>query len=148
MGKEICQAVPGIQRKETDMSHKKILIVDDDADIVESTKVVLEAKGYKVSSAGNRQNALAQIKEVMPDLIIMDVMLEKMSDGFDLSRELKSDEKYKKIPMLMVTAIGDRTGFRFSEMAGDKVWLPVDDYAEKPIKPEELISKVEKLLSK
>lgn len=130
------------------MSHKKILIVDDDADIVESTKVVLEAKGYKVSSAGNRQNALAQIKEVMPDLIIMDVMLEKMSDGFDLSRELKSDEKYKKIPMLMVTAIGDRTGFRFSEMAGDKVWLPVDDYAEKPIKPEELISKVEKLLSK
>ncbi|MEK7850131.1 MAG: response regulator [Candidatus Omnitrophota bacterium] len=130
------------------MSCKKILIIDDDADMVESTKVVLEAKSYKVFTAANKQSALVQIKEVMPDLIIMDVMLEKMSDGFDLSRELKSDEKYKRIPVLMVTAIGEKTGFRFSEAAGDKVWLPVDDYAEKPLKPEELISKVEKLLSK
>ncbi len=130
------------------MSHKKILIIDDDADLVESTKIVLQAKGYKVFSAEDKQSAMAQIKEVVPDLIIMDVMLEKMSDGFDLSRELKNDEKYKKIPVLMVTAIGDKTGFRFSEAAGDKVWLPVDDYAEKPLKPEELISKIEKLLSK
>ncbi len=130
------------------MSHKKILIIDDDADLVESTKIVLQAKGYKVFSAADKQSAMAQIKEVVPDLIIMDVMLEKMSDGFDLSRELKNDEKYKKIPVLMVTAIGDKTGFRFSEAAGDKVWLPVDDYAEKPLKPEELISKIEKLLSK
>jgi DNA-binding response OmpR family regulator len=129
------------------MSHKKILIIDDDPDMVESTKVVLEAKSYKVFSAANKQSALAQIKEIMPDLIIMDVMLEKMSDGFDLSRELKSDEKYNKIPLLMVTAIGEKTGFRFSEAAGDKAWLPVDDYAEKPLKPEELIFKVEKLLS-
>ncbi len=130
------------------MSSKKIIIIDDDEDIVESTKIVLQAKGYKVFSAANRQSALSQIKEVMPDLIIMDVMLEKMSDGFDLSRELKSDEKYKKIPVLMITSIGDKTGFRFSEGAGDKVWLPVDDYAEKPLKPEELISRIEKLLSK
>lgn len=130
------------------MSCKKILIIDDDTDMVESTKVVLEAKSYKVFTAANKQSALVQIKEVMPDLIIMDVMLEKMSDGFDLSRELKSDEKYKRIPVLMVTAIGEKTGFRFSEAAGDRVWLPVDDYAEKPLKPEELISKVEKLLSK
>ena len=98
--------------------------------------------------AANRQSALFRIKEVMPDLIIMDVMLEKMSDGFDLSRELKSDEKYKKIPLLMMTSIGNKTGFRFSEGAGDKVWLPVDDYAEKPLKPEELISRIETLLSK
>jgi len=130
------------------MSGKKILIIDDDEDIVESTKIVLQAKGYKVFSAANKQSAMAQVKEVMPDLIIMDVMLEKMSDGFDLSRELKSDEKYKKIPVLMMTSIGNKTGFRFSEAAGDKVWLPVDDYAEKPLKPEELISKIEKLLSK
>lgn len=148
MGQEVCQVVPGIQRKETSMSGKKILIIDDDEDFTESTKVVLEAKSYKVFSAANKQSAMAQIKEVMPDLIIMDVMLERMSDGFDLSRELKSDEKYKKIPVLMMTSIGNKTGFRFSEKAGDKAWLPVDDYAEKPLKPEELISKIEKLLSK
>lgn len=130
------------------MSRKIILIIDDDTDMAESTKVVLEAKNYKVFTAVDKQSALVQIKEVRPDLIIMDVMLEKMSDGFDLSRELKSDEEYKNIPLLMVTAIGEKTGFRFSEKAGDKVWLPVDDYAEKPLKPEELIFKVEKLLAK
>ena len=130
------------------MRDKKILVIDDDADFVESIKVILEAKGYRVFSAANKDDGLAKIKEIMPDLIIMDVMLEKMSDGFDLSRKLKSDEKYKKIPLLMLTAIGDKTGFRFSDIAGDKIWLPVDDYAEKPIKPAELISKVERLISK
>ena len=130
------------------MRDKKILVIDDDADFVESIKVILEAKGYRVFSAANKDDGLAKIKEIMPDLIIMDVMLEKMSDGFDLSRKLKSDEKYKKIPLLMLTAIGDKTGFKFSDVAGDKIWLPVDDYAEKPIKPEELISKVERLISK
>ena len=130
------------------MRDKKILIIDDDADFAESIKVILEAKGYRVFSAANRDDGLAKIKELMPDLIIMDVMLEKMSDGFDLSRKLKSEEKYKKIPLLMLTAIGDKTGFKFSAVAGDKIWLPVDDYAEKPIKPEELISRIERLLSK
>ncbi len=128
------------------MSDKKILIIDDDADFVESIKVILEAKGYRVFSAVNIDDGLAQVKELMPDLIIMDVMLEKMSDGFDLSRKLKSDEKYNKIPLLMLTAIGDTTGFKFSDVAGDKAWLPVDDYAEKPLKPAELISRVERLI--
>ena len=130
------------------MRDKKILVIDDDVDFVESIKVVLEAKGYRVFSAANRDDGLAKIKELMPDLIIMDVMLEKMSDGFDLSRKLKSDEKYKKIPLLMLTAIGDKTGFKFSDVAGDKTWLPVDDYCDKPLHPDELISKVEALLKK
>ncbi|MDP3790296.1 MAG: response regulator [Candidatus Omnitrophota bacterium] len=129
------------------MNGKKILVIDDDADLVASIRVILESKGYKVVSAANKDEGLAKIKELMPDLIIMDVMLEKMSDGFDISRKLKSDEKYKKIPLLMLTAIGDTTGFKFSDVAGDKAWLPVDDYAEKPLKPEELISRVERLIS-
>ncbi len=128
------------------MGAKKILIIDDDADFVESTKVVLEAKGYKVSSAGNKEEGLEKVKQISPDLILMDVMMEKMSDGFDLSRKLKSEEKYKDIPILMITAIGEKTGFGFSDVAGDKTWLPVDDYVEKPISPEKLIAKLEKLL--
>ncbi|MDP3789020.1 MAG: response regulator [Candidatus Omnitrophota bacterium] len=130
------------------MNDKKILIIDDDADFVESIKVVLEAKGYRVFSAANIGDGFAQVRELMPDLIIMDVMLEKMSDGFDLSRKLKSDGKYNKIPLLMLTSIGNMTGFKFSDIAGDKTWLPVDDYAEKPLKPKELISRIERLLSK
>ena len=57
-----------------------------------------------------------------------------VSDGFDLSRKLKSDEKYNKIPLLMLTAIGDKTGFKFSDAAGDRMWIPIDDYAEKILK--------------
>jgi two-component system, OmpR family, alkaline phosphatase synthesis response regulator PhoP len=130
------------------MENKKILIVDDDPDFAMAIEVILEAKGYKVFSANNKKEAKEKIESVLPDLIIMDVMMERMSDGFDLSREFKSDERYKKIPILMLTAVGEKTGFNFSTVAWDDVWLPVDDYAEKPIKSEELIAKIEKLISK
>lgn len=130
------------------MSSKKILIIDDDPDFVESIKVILEAKGYKVSSARDREEGLEKTGQVMPDLIIMDVMMEKMCDGFDLTRKLKTDEKYKDIPILMITSIAEKTGFEFSSACGDETWLPVDDYVEKPIKPDELITIAEKLLSR
>ncbi|MFQ5951887.1 MAG: PleD family two-component system response regulator [Candidatus Omnitrophota bacterium] len=128
------------------MAKKKILIIDDDIDYAESIKLVLMAKGYDASYALDRQKGLEMIERSCPDLIIMDVMMERMSDGFDLSRKLKCDEKYKNIPILILTAVGDKTGFKFSTEAGDEAWLPVDAYVEKPIKPEELVSKVEKLL--
>ena len=128
------------------MADRKILIIDDDKDFVLATKVVLESRGYEVSSAGNKEEAAERVKEMLPDLIIMDVMLDKMCDGFDLSRKLKTSEKYKKIPILMITAVGKNTGFKYSAEGGDKLWLPVDDYVEKPISPAALISKVEKLL--
>lgn len=130
------------------MSGKKIFIVDDDADFIAGTKVVLESAGYQVFAAGKVREALEKIGEAAPDLIIMDVMLEKMSDGFDLSRKLKSDEKYKKIPILMVTAVGEKTGFRYSPDSGDKLWLPVDEFMEKPVASDVLTAKVAKLLGK
>jgi len=130
------------------MGSKKILIVDDDADYVMATGVLLEAKGYKVFSAKDRKDGLEKVGSLMPDLIIMDVMMEKMSDGFDLAREIKSDKRYKEIPILMLTAVEEKTGFNFSAIAGDQAWLPVDDYAEKPVKPAELIEKVERLITK
>lgn len=137
-----------VTAKNAIMESKKILIIDDDADYVMATKVSLEAKGHKVFSAKDKKEGIKKVEQVMPDLIIMDVMMEKMSDGFDLAREIKSDERYKKIPILMLTAVGEKTGFNFSTIAGNETWLPVDDYAEKPIKFEELIKKVERLISK
>jgi len=130
------------------MQSKKILIIDNDSGFVTSTAALLEAKGQNVSSANNKKDGLEKIEQFMPDLIILEAMLDKIYDGFDLSRELKSDEKYKKIPIFLLTAIGQKTGFSFSEAGGDKSWLPVDDYADKPLKSEELISRIEKLISK
>ncbi len=130
------------------MENKKILIIDDDPDFVAATTVVLEARGYQVFSAKDRKDGIDKIGRVLPDLIIMDVMMEKMSDGFELAREVKSDARYKKIPILMLTAVGEKTGFNFSHIAGDDAWLPVDDYSEKPVKPEELTVKIETLIAK
>ena len=96
---------------------KKILIVDDEQDIVESLKFVLEVSGYVCYTAYNGEDGLRLAKEIMPDLIILDVMMPKIN-GYKISRLLKYDSKYKDIPIIMVTArsqledkmIGEETG--------------------------------------
>ncbi len=124
------------------------LIIDDDPDIVEGMKVVLESKNYTVRHAKSGEEGLKSAKGSAPDLIILDVMMESMSKGFEVARDLKKDKCCKDIPILMLTAIKDRTGFSFENEAGDPDWLPVDDYCDKPLHPEKLLSKVEKLLKK
>ncbi|MFQ5951885.1 MAG: PleD family two-component system response regulator [Candidatus Omnitrophota bacterium] len=126
----------------------KILIIDDDPDIVESMKVILGSKEYEVAFAYSGEEGLNKIRQEKPDLIILDIMMETGDKGFDVARKVKKDESYKGIPILMLTAIKERTGFDFSEEAGDEAWLPVDDYCDKPLRPEELIAKVENLLKK
>jgi two-component system, OmpR family, alkaline phosphatase synthesis response regulator PhoP len=124
----------------------KILIIDDDPDIVESMRVVLESKDYQVSSVNSGDEGLKKAKLIKPDLIILDVMMETMDKGFDVARDLKKTQGFKDIPILMLTAIKENTGLDFKNEAGDKEWLPVDDYMEKPLKPEVLLSKVGALL--
>lgn len=126
----------------------KILIIDDDPDLVKSMQVVLETRQHRISMAPNGKDGMRKIREDKPDLVILDVMMTTMDEGFDVSRDIKKDAKLKDIPILMLTAIKDRTGLGFEKEAGDKDWLPVDAYCDKPLKPEELISKVEKLLGK
>ncbi|MEW6009095.1 MAG: response regulator [Candidatus Omnitrophota bacterium] len=126
----------------------KILIIDDDPDIVEAIKVVLESKGYQVSSARSGKEGLNKIKLDKPHLIILDIMMETNDKGFEVARILKKDKNYEDIPILMLTAIKQKTGLDFKKEAGDEDWLPVDDYVEKPLAANELISKVEKLLEK
>ena len=126
----------------------KILIIDDDPDIRESLKVVLENKGHKVVSASNGQEGLEVTEKEDPDLIILDIMMETGDSGFDVARRIKNDKKRKNVPILMLTAIEEKTGLSFKKEAGDDVWLPVDAYVEKPIAPEDLVAKVEALLKK
>ncbi len=128
------------------MSKGTILIVDDDEDITTSLKVILEAQGFKTFSAVTGPEALEKLKTVLPDLIILDVMLEGMSDGFDLARQLKNQDPYKKIPIVIITALGEKTGFHFDAKIDKEKWLPVDAYFEKPINFQVLIAEIEKLL--
>jgi CheY-like chemotaxis protein len=126
----------------------KILIVDDDPDIVESIRVVLESQGYGVISAVNGLEGLTRTKKEKPDLIILDVMMPEGVDGFEVAREIKKDPKTQPIPILMLTAIKDKTGLDFQKEAGDKDWLPVEDYCAKPLNHDALLKKVSKLLGK
>lgn len=126
----------------------KVLIIDDDPDIVEAMKVVLESRHYQVKSAKTGEEGLRDMRRDKPDLVILDVMMETADKGFDVAREMKWDPAYKHIPILMLTAIKERTGLDFRKEAGDEHWLPVDDYCDKPLHPEELVSKVEALLKK
>lgn len=125
----------------------KILIIDDDSDIMESMKLVLETKGYSVISALTGEEGLNKLKEQKPDLIILDVVMPDM-DGFEVSRIIRKDENNKNISILMLTAVKEKTGLDFKKEAGDKDWLPVDDYCEKPLDHDILISKVKKLLQR
>lgn len=135
------------------MEEAKILIVDDDPDIVEALKMTLEANNYKVFTAANGTEGLKQVKAVNPDLIILDVMMDTITEGFQVSYQLRNPDPnseyapYSKIPILILTAIVEKKRMKFSpETDGD--FLPVDDFVEKPIRPQVLLEKVKKLLAK
>jgi CheY-like chemotaxis protein len=131
------------------MASKKILVIDDDPDLVEVIRLTLEASGYQVFSAAGGTAGLEKVKEVEPDLIILDVMMDYTTEGFQVSLELRSPDpaseyiSYSKIPILMLTALHSTTSLRF---APDEDYLPVDDFVEKPLEPGALIRKVETLL--
>jgi len=125
---------------------KRILVVDDDADIVEVLKTVLLASGYAVDTAASGTECLARVSEQRPDLVILDVMMDRDTEGFHVSYKLKGDVATKDIPILMLTAIGKKFGYQFSREK-DEDYLPVEDFLEKPVEPRELVKHVEALLS-
>lgn len=129
------------------MANAKILIVDDDPDYTKALQVILESGQYSVVTAANRMEGMDKIKNDKPDLIILDVMMATWSDGFEMSRELKNDPQYKDIPLLMLSAVKERTGLGFKSTAGDPVWLPVDGFLDKPVEPQILLAEVEKLMT-
>ncbi len=126
----------------------KILVVDDDPDIIKATKRVLEARSYQVITALNGEECLERIRDEGPDLIIMDLLMPKL-DGFGVCRELKENDEYAEyadIPILIATAVREEASRRRYELETG-IDLNVDDYVEKPIRPLDLLHRVEKLLS-
>ena len=129
----------------------KILVIEDDPDMVTALRLPLEAAGYEVATAASGKEGLEKVKEVEPDLIILDVMMETTTAGFQVSLQLRSPEPdseyaaYREIPILMLTAIHTTTTLRFGP---DEAYLPVDDFVDKPIDPDVLLDKVAALLER
>ena len=126
-------------------AEKRILVVDDDPDIIKSFTMILECEGYNVDTAKDGVECMQKVAADPPDLILLDIMMERMTEGFHVGHKLRSDPKTKKIPILMISALSQETGFNVaSSMKADYVWA--DDFVDKPIKAEVLLEKVSEML--
>ena len=128
------------------MKKAKVVVVDDDREIRDTVQAMLETRGYAALTAGDRDEGMATIRRERPELVILDVMMESWQDGFDMSREIRKDPELKDTRILMLTAVGEKTGVDVKSSAGDPTWLPVDAFLEKPVEPNTLFSHIEKLL--
>jgi DNA-binding response OmpR family regulator len=121
----------------------KILIVDDDPDIQEACRLILEKEGYEVDCASNRAEGAKKVAESAPDLLILDVMMEEPDDGLNMARELRRGGFEK--PILMLTSVNAAMGLRIDR---DDEIVPVEIFQEKPVEPRKLIEEVQSLLKK
>ena len=121
------------------MNKKKILLVDDERDMVYAVKMQLEADGFRVLTAPDGQEGLDKARKEKPDLIILDLMLPKI-DGYKVCRMLKFDEKYKGIPIIIYTARAQEADEKLGYEVG------ADAYLTKPFDPKKLLAKINELL--
>jgi DNA-binding response OmpR family regulator len=134
-----------IEAGATDMSAKKtVLIIDDDVDILEAVKLTLGAAGYNVLTASGGQEGLDLVRKQPVNLVILDVMMARDTEGFHVAQEIKDDPKLADTPILMMTSVAAKSGFKFDPKT-DGEYMPVDDYVEKPVDPAVLVARVKKL---
>jgi CheY-like chemotaxis protein len=135
------------------MSATKILVIDDDRDLVATLRIVLESGGYAVAAAYGLEEGLEQTETERPDLILLDIMMPNATEGFHFVWRLRklADEYFQRVPIIVVTAIHETTSLRFYPDSADGSYkagefLPVQDFLDKPIDPGTLLDRVEKIL--
>lgn len=126
---------------------KRILIIDDDVDFVDLNKAVLESNGFEVETAFSAREGMDKVQFDAPNLILLDLMLEKHDTGFSFAKTIKGDPRYKNIPILMISAVAGETGYDFSQES-DGYWMKTDDFVPKPVEPDVLVRKINALLDK
>ena len=128
---------------------KKILLVDDDVDLINLYQPVLEKAGYQVDAAFNAQEGLEHFKSFKPDAMIVDLAMEHFDSGFVLCQKIRALHEGQDIPIVIMTAAGHETGIRFStQTAEEKKWIRANDYLEKPISARDLLQYVNEKLFK
>jgi len=133
------------------MANAKILIIDDDPDFIEAVSPVLKSALYDVVSASNPAQGKKKILEEKPDLILLDIMMDSLFDGFSLCHSIKTEKEFKDVkdtPIIFVSAVKEMTGSRFQFKGEEQGLLGPDDYMDKPVKPDDLLSRIERLLKK
>jgi len=124
---------------------EKILIIDDDTDFIEAVSGTLKANGYTVLAAHNGKEGFEKACQEQPDLVLLDVMMARKTEGFDVARQFRHDNATKKIPVVMITGIRKEMNLPFGFEADEK-WVPVKAILEKPVKPKILLQTIEEAL--
>lgn len=128
----------------------KIYIVDDDKDIVDALSIVLEGENHSISFQTDDENVVSNVIGYGPDLIILDVIFpENSGAGFEIARTLRHDDKTKNIPILMLSAVNEKGSYAgtFTNRDRDDIYLPVDQFVDKPVKPQRLLELVNEMLN-
>ena len=127
---------------------KKILLVDDDLDLLEQNKILLESKGFRVVTAEGSKKGWEVFKQELPDAAIVDLIMEEHDSGFILSYKIKKDEHGKNIPVFILTSATYITGFKFgASTEEEKEWIKCDGILNKPIMIDDLVNKLEVFFS-
>jgi CheY-like chemotaxis protein len=124
----------------------KILIIDDDPDLLFAVQAFLEAEGYRVLTAKTGMEGLERVRLDKPDLILLDLMIEKHDTGFQVAKTIKNDPAMREIPIIMVSAVRERTGFGFDQIR-DGHWMKTSAFMEKPYELATVLEKIRELLS-
>lgn len=121
---------------------KSVLLVDDDVDMLEQSKTVV-AKSYDVDLAFSGDEAMKKIAEKTYNCIVMDVMMESLSDGLDTAKKIKENEETRSIPIIMLTSVNEHFDYR-SQV--DSAYFPNDKWLDKPVSPEVLMKEIDNLV--
>jgi CheY-like chemotaxis protein len=131
---------------------KRILIVDDDPTMVQSVRLILESRSYATAEANDASQAMEKVKQARPDLVLLDIMMPDGIEGFHFVWELRQMEPpLRDIPIIVVTAIHERGELRYYPEQSDGTYkpgeyLPVQDFVDKPIQPDDLLARVARQL--
>ena len=130
---------------------KKIMVIDDDPDFMESISTILKSAMYDVVTASNPKEGSKRILEEKPDLILLDIMMDSLFDGFSLCNAIKTSSEFEEVnktPVIFISAVKELTGSRFQFDGMEQGMKGPDDYIDKPVKPDDLLARIDKLLNK
>jgi DNA-binding response OmpR family regulator len=128
---------------------KKVLLVDDDIDLIDQNKMLLESKGYEVVTAENVKDAWDTFQREKPDAAVLDLIMEEHDSGFVLAHRIKRDAYGKTIPVFLLTSATYVTGMKFGVSSSEEQeWINCDAWFNKPINIDELSNKLEECLEK
>ena len=130
------------------MSNPKVLVVDDDVDYIEAITTVLEANEYEVVAAYDGKEGLEKAKSELPQVILVDLMMNTINEGYELVRDIRSDDAFKETPLIMISAAHSVETFKNANFAPDEVWFPIDVFMNKPVDFKVLLKHLDRMLNK